>query len=98
MRSMAESPKVAKLKLGWMVFAGLIVLTLAEYWVASMASGPIPYPVLCGLLAPITWLAVAASRDPLPYLALIAIGKAALIVRYFMHLAKVWAGAGEGGH
>jgi len=91
-----DSEKRAGLTLGWKVFGGLIALSLFEFWVASMAGGPIPYPVLCGLLAPITWLAIIVSRAPLPFLGLAAIAKAVLIVQYFMHVRKLWSR--EGGH
>lgn len=92
---MSEVQKTIKLTLGWKVFAGLMALTVVEFWFASLASGPIPYPVLCGLLAPITWLAVSVSQNPLPYLGVAAVAKAILIVRYFMLIAKAWAGEGE---
>ncbi len=82
--------KVAKLSLGWKVIGGLAVLTLLEYWVAAVAHGPLPYPVLCFLLAPITWLSIWASRNPLPFLALMAVLKAALILYYFMHVTHLW--------
>jgi hypothetical protein len=77
--------------MGWKVFAGLVVLTILEYWVASMAQGPIPYPVLCAPFAPITWLASSVSRNAAPYLAILAVGKAFLILRFLMHVAQLWA-------
>jgi hypothetical protein len=85
-----EAPKSAKLRLGWIVIGGLAVLTALEFWVASMTTGPIPYPVLFWPLAPITWIAVWASRSPLPFLALFALAKAGLIIYYFMHVAQLW--------
>lgn len=91
-----EARKAGALRLGLLVFGGLMVLTVLEFWVASMAQGPIPYPVLFAPLAPVTWLAIAVAANPLPYLALIAVLKAVLIVRYFMHVSQLWRG--EGGH
>ncbi len=91
-----ESRKVAALRLGKIVFVGLMVLTVIELWIASMAEGPIPYPVLCWLLAPITWLAIAAHGNPFPYLAAIAVTKAVLILYFFMHIAQLWRS--QGGH
>ena len=85
---------VSRMRLGWLVFAGLLVLTAVEFWLASVAQGPLPYPVLCGLLAPITWLAQLAAAYPLPFLASIALAKAALIVYFFMHIAQLWRKAG----
>ena len=88
--------KAAALRLGLQVFGGLIALTVLEFWVAAMAEGPIPYPVLFWPLAPITWLALWVSTSPLPFLAAIAVLKAVLIAQYFMHVAQVWRS--EGGH
>jgi hypothetical protein len=82
--------QTSALSLGWKVIIGLTVLTALEYWVASVAQGLLPYPVLCALLAPITWFSVWASRNPLPYLALMAALKAGLILHYFMHVTQVW--------
>jgi hypothetical protein len=79
-----------KLSLGYKVIIGLAALTALEYWVAASAQGPLPYPVLCALLAPITWLSIWASRNPLPYLALVAALKAGLILYYFMHVTQLW--------
>lgn len=79
-----------KLPLGLQVFGALMALTFVEFWIAATAQGPIPYPILCGLLAPITWLAILVQRAPLPFLALIAIAKAVLVARYFMHIAQLW--------
>jgi hypothetical protein len=93
---MTKSRKVTAFHLGIVVFGGLMALTVLEFWVAAMAEGPIPYPVLFFPLAPITWLAIAVSKGPLPYLAIIAVIKALLIIRYFMHIAQLWRG--EGGH
>jgi hypothetical protein len=84
------------LLLGGKVIGGLAALTLLEFWIASAAEGPIPYPPLCGLLAPISWFAVWAQANPIPYLGIIAILKAVLIGYYFMHIAQIWKT--EGGH
>lgn len=43
------------------------------------------------------WVAISVHSTPLPYLAVIAVVKAWLIVQYFMHVAQVWR-SGEGGH
>ena len=51
---------------GWVVFAGLGVLTVGEYWVATSMTGA------------------------LPYLAVIALVKAWLVIQYFMHVAQLW--------
>jgi hypothetical protein len=91
-----ESRKTAALVLGLKVFGGLLALTVLEFWVASMAEGPIPYPVLFAPLAPVTWLAILVSANPLPYLAALAAVKAVLIARFFMHISQVWRT--EGGH
>jgi hypothetical protein len=84
----------SKTRTGWFVFAGLLGLTVLEFWLASAAYGPLPYPVLCGLLAPLTWLAVATQAYPVPVLAGIALFKAALIVYFFMHIAQLWKRTG----
>ena len=84
----------SRLRLGWYVFAALLLLTALEFWLAQTAYGPLPYPVLCGLLAPLTWVAIAAQAHPLPFLAGIAMAKAALIVYYFMHIAQLWKRTG----
>lgn len=62
-----EAQKAAKLRLGWIVIGGLVVLTAVEYWVA-----------------------ISIHSSPLPYLAVIALIKAWLIVQYFMHVAQLW--------
>jgi hypothetical protein len=80
---------------GWAVFAGLVALTGLEFWLASVAQGPLPYPVLCGLLAPVTWFAQVASAYPIPLLVAAAVAKAALITYFFMHIAQLWH---KGGH
>lgn len=36
------------------------------------------------------WIAVSLHSNPLPYLAVIALIKAGLIVQYFMHVAQLW--------
>ncbi len=92
MKSQTQTSKAAKIGLGYKVIIGLAVLTVLEYWVASASQGPLPYPVLCALLAPITWLSIWASHNPLPLLALIAVLKAGLILHYFMHLTHLWRG------
>ncbi len=43
------------------------------------------------------WIAISVHSTPLPYLAVIALVKAWLIVQYFMHVAQLWR-AGEGEH
>jgi hypothetical protein len=91
-----ESRKTAAFRLGLQAFGGLMALTIFEFWIASMAEGPIPYPVLFWPLAPVTWLALSASANPMPYLALIAAIKAVLILRFFMHISQIWQA--EGGH
>ena len=97
MESQTQTSRAAKIGLGYKVIIGLAVLTVLEYWVASVAQGPLPYPVLCALLAPITWLSIWASHNPLPFLALMAVLKAGLILHYFMHLTHLWRrGSGEG--
>jgi hypothetical protein len=80
-----------KLSLGWKVIAGLAVLTALEFWVASVAMGPIPYPVLFAPLAPITWLSIWVSRSPVPWLGALAAVKAGLILYYFMHVSQLWS-------
>ncbi len=86
-----KAEKGAKLRLGWLVIAGLGVLTALEFWAASWAQGPVPYPPLFPPLAPITWLSIWISRNPIPYLAVMAFLKAALIVYYFMHVSQLWS-------
>jgi hypothetical protein len=97
---LSASKHASALQVGWKVFAGLMILTILEYWVAATAQGPIPYPVLFAPLAPITWLAISISRNSAPYLGLLAVGKAFLILRYLMHVAQVWSmsRSSEGGH
>ena len=86
-----EIKKQAGLRLGWTVIAGLAILTALEFWAASAASGPIPYPVLFAPLAPITWLSIWVSRNPIPFLAAMAFLKAGLILYYFMHVSQLWS-------
>jgi predicted secreted protein len=86
-----ETKKQAGLHLGWTVMAGLAALTAFEFWAASAASGPIPYPVLLAPLAPITWLSIWISRNPIPFLAAMAFLKAGLILYYFMHVSHLWS-------
>ena len=80
---------------GWFVFAGLLALTAFEFWLAAVAQGPLPAPVLCGLLAPVTWLAQLGAAYPLPSLLGVALLKAGLILYFFMHIAQLWR---KGGH
>jgi hypothetical protein len=91
-----QDRKAAALRIGLQVFGGLIALSVLEFWVAAMAEGPIPYPVLFWPLAPITWLALWVSTNSFPFLAVFAVLKAILIAQYFMHVAQIWRG--EGGH
>jgi hypothetical protein len=81
----------AKLSLGWRVIAVLGILTALEFWVASVARGPIPYPALVAPLAPITWLSIWVSRSPVPWLGAIAALKGGLILYYFMHVSHLWS-------
>jgi len=57
--------------------------------------------IVIGGLAVLTaveyWVAVSIHSSPLPYLAVIALIKAWLIIQYFMHVAQLWR-AEEGGH
>jgi hypothetical protein len=91
-----QDRKAAALRIGLQVFGGLIALTFLEFWVAAMAEGPIPYPVLFWPLAPITWLALWVSSNSLPFLVVLAVLKAVLIAQYFMHVAQIWRS--EEGH
>ena len=91
-----KSQKTEALRLGAMVFGGLLVLSVLEYWFAALARGPIPYPVLFAPLAPVTWIALAVSANSAPFLMIVAILKALLILRFFMHFAQLWRS--EGGH
>ncbi|MCP4537918.1 MAG: hypothetical protein GY832_12305 [Chloroflexi bacterium] len=87
--------KAVAFRLGLQAFGGLMALTIFEFWIASMAKGPIPYPVLFWPLAPVTWLALSASANPMPYLVLIAAIKAVLILRFFMHISQIWQAEGD---
>jgi len=82
--------KTAPWRLGTKVILGLFALTAVEFWVASLARGPLPYPPLLPLLAPITWVSIWVSRNPLPYLAVAALLKGVLILYYFMHVSHMW--------
>jgi len=62
---------LAAVRIGWVVFAVLAVLTAVEYVIAVEMSKNIP--ILIG----------------------IAIVKAALIINYFMHIARMWLSGGE---
>jgi hypothetical protein len=73
----------SKTRTGWYVFAGLLGLTAVEFWLASVAQGPQPAPVLCG------------AAYPIPFLAGVALLKAGLIVYFFMHIGQLWR---KGGH
>lgn len=50
--------------------------------------------IVIGGLAVLTaveyWVAVAIHSNPLPYLAVIALIKAWLIIQYFMHVTQLW--------
>ncbi len=87
---MDEARRRARFRLGWKVMAVLSALTLVEFWIAAVAEGPIPYPALCWPLAPVTWVAVWASANPLPFLGVIALVKGALILHFFMHISQLW--------
>lgn len=86
-----QAEKEARLSLGWKVIVGLAVLTALEFWAASVAQGPLPYPVLFPPLAPITWASIWISRNSIPFLAVIAFVKAGLILYYFMHVSQLWS-------
>jgi len=86
-----EAEKEARLRLGWSVIGGLGLLTALEFWAASVAQGPLPYPVLFPPLAPITWVSIWVSHNPIPFLAAFAFLKAALILYYFMHVSQLWS-------
>lgn len=55
--------------------------------------------IVIGGLAVLTaleyWIAVSVHSTPLPYLAVIALIKAWLIVQYFMHVAQLWRKEGH---
>jgi len=89
-----KSQKTEALRLGALVFAGLLVLTVLEYWFAAMAQGPVPYPVLFAPLAPVTWIALAVSANSAPFLVIVAVLKALLILRFFMHVSQIWRSEG----
>jgi hypothetical protein len=89
-----EDSKKARYRRGVKVGIALGILTAFEFWVASMANGPLPYPVMCMPLAPITWLAIWAASSPLLFLAMSMLIKAALIVNYYMHLGEFLGEAG----
>jgi hypothetical protein len=86
-----EGSKAAEYRRGLLIGIALAALTAFEFWAASMASGPVPYPVLCLPLAPITWLALSVARSPLMFLVVGLLVKAGLIVNYYMHLGKTLA-------
>lgn len=54
--------------------------------------------IVIGALAVLTaveyWVAVAIHSTVLPYLAVIALVKAWLIIQYFMHVSQLWRGEG----
>ncbi|RMF90286.1 MAG: hypothetical protein D6736_06970 [Nitrospinota bacterium] len=81
--------KRAKLRLGWIVAVALAVLTGLEYWIAT--AGP---QVASG---PAAEMGQAAFGNVLPWLVLIALVKAWLIVQYFMHVSQLWR-AEKGAH
>ena len=41
------------------------------------------------------WIAVSLSGSTFPYLVVIALIKAWLILRYFMHIRQLWRGEGD---
>lgn len=57
--------------------------------------------IVIGALAVLTvveyWIAISVHSTALPYLTVIAVIKAGLIIQYFMHVAQLWR-ADEGGH
>jgi cytochrome c oxidase subunit IV len=57
--------------------------------------------IVIGALAVLTaveyWIAISVHSGTLPYLAVIGLVKAGLIVQYFMHVAHLWQGE-EGEH
>ena len=61
-----EDKKRAAYRTGFIVFILLVLLTAAEFWVATQGGSTVP-------------------------LFLIALVKAALIIRYFMHVNRLWA-------
>jgi hypothetical protein len=85
-----KATKRAQLSLGWKVMIALGVLTAVEFWAASLVFGPLPYPAPLFLFEPITWLSIWVSRNPVPYLGVIAILKGVLILYYFMHVTRLW--------
>ena len=89
-----EEQKKAKYQLGIKVGIGLAILTTLEFWVASVAYGTVPYPVLCAPLAPITWFSLWAQRSPGLFIVIGILLKAGLILNYYMHLNHVWGEAG----
>ncbi len=64
---------------------------------AKLRLGWIVIAVLGVLTAVEYWIAVAVQTAVLPILAVIGLGKAGLIVQYFMHVAHLWRGE-EGEH
>jgi hypothetical protein len=84
-----EEQKEARYRLGIQVGIALAILTAIEFWVASVASGPVPYPVLCAPLAPITWISLWAARSPGLFIGVGILLKAGLILNYYMHLDHV---------
>ena len=89
-----EEEKQARYQLGIKVGIGLAILTAIEFWVASVANGTVPYPVLCAPLAPITWISLWAQRSPGLFIGVGILLKAGLILNYYMHLNHVLGEAG----
>ncbi len=59
------------LRIGWLVFLALAILTVVEFVVAVTVTSNLPILVVFALM------------------------KAGLIMRYFMHLLKIWRGGEE---
>lgn len=64
---------------------------------ARLRLGWIVITALAVLTALEYWIAISIHSTALPYLAMIALVKAGLIIQYFMHVAQLWRGE-EGGH
>lgn len=58
---------------------------------ARMRRGLAVLIVLVVLTALEYWVAAALQTGVMPYLAVIAVIKAGLIVQYFMHLSQLWS-------
>lgn len=64
---------------------------------ALLQRGMMVFVGLAALTGVEFWVAVGGFAAPLPLLAVVALGKTALIAVYFMHLGKLFQGE-EGGH